>query len=128
MKIEVEVSIPALNRLCGWLEKHGASLTLPTTAPTVATEKEEPKTPKEPKPAKEAKAPKESKKEEPKVTVDDVVKVGKELVSLTNATKLRAVLDTVISPDEKITTCDPSHYPALLAALEKAVAAEKEEL
>jgi hypothetical protein len=146
--VNITIEIPALDRLCAILEKgvaipsisHRAVETPASPAPVVATPQEE--TPKEEAPyvtkrnkAKKEETPKEEtpkeetpkeetpKEETPKeeITVDTLADLAREYIGANSPAHLRKLLDEAGIKGEKITTCDKSFYPAIKAALVKAI-------
>ncbi len=146
--MNITIEIPALDRLCAILEKgvaipsisHRAVETPASPAPVVATPQEE--TPKEEAPyvtkrnkAKKEETPKEEtpkeetpkeetpKEETPKeeITVDTLADLAREYIGANSPAHLRKLLDEAGIKGEKITTCDKSFYPAIKAALVKAI-------
>ena len=131
--MNITIEIPALDRLCAILEKgvaipsisHRAVETPASPAPVVATPQEE--TPKEEAPyvTKRNKVKKEEtpKEETPKeeVTVDSLADLAREYIGANSPAHLRKLLDEAGIKGEKITTCDKSFYPAIKAALVKAI-------
>jgi hypothetical protein len=131
--VNITIEIPALDRLCAILEKgvaipsisHRAVETPASPAPVVATPQEE--TPKEEAPyvTKRNKVKKEEtpKEETPKeeVTVDSLADLAREYIGANSPAHLRKLLDEAGIKGEKITTCDKSFYPAIKAALVKAI-------
>lgn len=127
MKIEVELNIPQLDALTGAVEKLAASIAATGGGKPAAPHIHEihaAETPKMVDPKKvEPKAPKEKKAPAAvEVTEAEVTEVARKLVNLRTPGELRKVLDTVIKPSEKISTCDKSHYAAIKEALDKKVA------
>jgi hypothetical protein len=146
--VNITIEIPALDRLCAIREKgvaipsisHRAVETPASPAPVVATPQEE--TPKEEAPyvtkrnkAKKEETPKEEtpkeetpkeetpKEETPKeeITVDTLADLAREYIGANSPAHLRKLLDEAGIKGEKITTCDKSFYPAIKAALVKAI-------
>ena len=121
MKIELNITgleplVKAITALAG-----GNIITLPEAAPAPAAKKKKAPAKKEA-PEKEAAPAKEPAPAPAGPTVDELADLARKVIASSSPAELRKLLDSVIKPSEKVTTTDPSNYPAIHEVLTKALA------